>query len=38
MKNAITEEGKWEVLKNEYLFKRPWLTVRKDSVGTVGKC
>lgn len=32
MKNAITEEGKWEVLKNEYLFKRPWLTVRKDSV------
>ena len=32
MKNAITEEGKWEVLKSEYLFKRPWLTVRKDSV------
>lgn len=32
MKNAITEEGKWEVLKSEHLFKRPWLTVRKDSV------
>lgn len=32
MNNAITEEGKWETLKSEYLFKRPWLTVRKDCV------
>ena len=32
MKDAITEEGKWEVLKSEYLFERPWLTVRKDCV------
>lgn len=32
MKNAITEEGKWELLKSEYLFNRPWLTVRKDCV------
>ena len=32
MKDAITEEGKWKVLKSEYLFKRPWLTVRRDCV------
>lgn len=32
MKNAITEEGKWKILKTEYLFERPWLTVRRDCV------
>ena len=32
MKNTINEEGKWEILKSEYLFRRPWLTVRKDCV------
>ena len=32
MKNTITEEGKWRVLRSEYLFKRPWLTARKDEV------
>lgn len=30
--NAINEEGKWETLKSEYLFRRPWLTVRHDQV------
>lgn len=32
MKDAITEKGKWKVLKSEYLFRRPWLTVRRDCV------
>lgn len=32
MKDGITEEGKWKVLGSEYLFQRPWLTVRKDCV------
>ena len=32
MKNAISEEGKWETLSSEYLFRRPWLTVRHDQV------
>lgn len=32
MKDAISEKGKWKVLKSEYLFRRPWLTVRKDCV------
>lgn len=32
MKNAISEEGKWKILSSEYLFNRPWLTVRKDAV------
>ncbi len=32
MKNTVTEEGKWNVLSSEYLFKRPWLTVRKECV------
>ena len=32
MENAITEEGKWETLSSEYLFRRPWLTVRHDKV------
>lgn len=26
------DKKKWEVLKSEYLFNRPWLTVRKDAV------
>lgn len=32
MKDAITEEGKWKTLKSEYLYRRPWLTVRRDCV------
>lgn len=32
MDNAITEEGKWETVSSEYLFRRPWLTVRHDKV------
>lgn len=32
MTDAITEEGKWKTLSSEYLFERPWLTVRRDSV------
>lgn len=32
MENAITEEGKWETVSSEYLFRRPWLTVRHDQV------
>jgi len=32
MKDGITEEGKWKVLGSEYLYRRPWLTVRKDCV------
>jgi ADP-ribose pyrophosphatase YjhB (NUDIX family) len=32
MDKAINEDGKWKVLKSEYLFKRPWLTVRQDCV------
>lgn len=32
MKDAINEEGKWETVKSEYLFERPWLTVRHDCV------
>ena len=32
MKDAINTEGKWEVLSSEHLFRRPWLTVRKDCV------
>ncbi len=32
MKDAITEEGKWKTLKSEYLYERPWLTVRRDAV------
>lgn len=30
--HPISEEGKWKTLKSEYLFKRPWLTVRRDQV------
>lgn len=33
MENAISEEGKWKVVKSEYLFNRPpWLTIRRDCV------
>lgn len=32
MEDAISEKGKWKVLKSEYLFRRPWLTVRRDCV------
>ena len=32
MKNTINEERKWKVLSSEYLFRRPWLTARKDVV------
>ena len=32
MKDAINTDGKWEVLSSEHLFRRPWLTVRKDCV------
>ena len=32
MKNTINEERKWTVLSSEYLFRRPWLTARKDVV------
>lgn len=30
--HPISEEGKWKTLQSEYLFKRPWLTVRRDQV------
>lgn len=26
------DDRKWKVLESEYLFKRPWLTVRRDKV------
>ena len=32
MKNTIDNEKKWKVLSSEYLFRRPWLTARKDVV------
>lgn len=32
VKDAISNEGQWEVLKSERLFERPWLTVRRDCV------
>lgn len=32
MMNTINEERKWRVLKSEYLFRRPWLTARRDEV------
>ena len=32
MKNTINTDRKWEILASEYLFRRPWLTVRKDCV------
>ena len=30
------EERKWKVLRSEYLFRRPWLTVRRDRIGLPG--
>lgn len=30
--NAVNEDGKWETVSSEYLFRRPWLTVRRDRV------
>ncbi len=32
MSSAEHEDMKWEVLDSEYLFNRPWLTVRRDTV------
>ncbi|MGM9737114.1 MAG: NUDIX hydrolase [Candidatus Cryptobacteroides sp.] len=32
MEDAINEKGKWKVLRREYLFRRPWFTVRRDCV------
>ncbi len=32
IEKAISEDGKWETVSSEYLFRRPWLTVRHDSV------
>lgn len=32
MANAISDDGKWETVSSEYLFRRPWLTVRHDQV------
>ena len=32
MENAISEDGKWDIINSEYLFRRPWLTVRHDQV------
>ena len=32
MKDGITEDGKWETVSSEYIFRRPWLTVRHDKV------
>ncbi|MBQ3440658.1 MAG: NUDIX hydrolase [Bacteroidales bacterium] len=32
MDNTIDETKKWKVLSSEYLFRRPWLTARKDVV------
>ena len=30
--DAVSEDGKWETVSSEYLFRRPWLTVRRDQV------
>ena len=32
MENAISEDGKWDIINSEYLFRRPWLTVRHGQV------
>lgn len=32
IKEPINTDGKWKVLKSEYISKRPWLTARKDCV------
>lgn len=30
--SSKTEPGKWEVVESEYLHKRPWLTVRRETL------
>ena len=32
MENTINEDGKWKIVSTEYLFRRPWLTARRDVV------
>lgn len=32
MDKAIGDDGRWETVSSEYLFSRPWLTVRHDQV------
>lgn len=32
MDKSKTDQKKWKVLKREYLFNRPWLTARRDTV------
>lgn len=32
MLNYDVNERKWETVSSEYLFRRPWLTVRRDTV------
>ena len=32
--DAVSEDGKWETVSSEYLFRRPWLTVRHDESGS----
>lgn len=32
MDKAIGDDGRWETVSSEYLFRRPWLTVRHDQV------
>ncbi len=29
---AVGTDGKWKIVESEYLFNRPWLTVRRDKV------
>ena len=36
--NAISTDRSWEVLSSEYLWKRPWLTVRKEHVRLANGC
>lgn len=30
--NILSEKPKWDILKSEYISRRPWLTARKDMV------
>lgn len=30
--STINQEGKWKILNSKYLFRRPWLTARIDTV------
>ncbi len=32
IEEAIGTDGKWKKLESQYLFQRPWLTVRRDKV------